>query len=250
MNRAAFSIVTVITLLFSCSCRTIQVGMDNAYFQHGYLNSRLLVPGTLFLYDTSKGEQNALNFTVQLDVSNNEMRLLAGGRKTSTTAASGLSLTIPWKLGPVPSGLEATVHRETRVSLENYRRRTFVDPAYVLNQDTVRDIRASLGRDFAGNDNIRFILVSGDVIADSAEISIGQPTDKQNEFVINYAGQKYKGSRSRSTRHSTAGTQETVFVSFRVYKLVRDSRGATGYRFVEDRGINPDFTELLTKGRF
>lgn len=247
-----YQIVAVLALAvsaFTTSCRTkkVTVGVENARFQHGYLNSKLLKPGTLLMWDMEAVEDKKLTPSTSPDISNNQTERHAGGTELVSKAASGLSVAGEIPIQQIPVTAKAEVARQTSIIVKQFESRRFNDPEFVLNEKDFALQRTQLGDGYAGDPNIRFIFIAGATHADDVNISIGTPTGKENVFTLTIAGKEYKLTYSGTKSHEWRGKQEPVFVHPRVYKLVKDSTGGTGYRFIEDRRIEvKNMTEMLT----
>jgi hypothetical protein len=233
-------------LLTGCQAQKVTVGVENAKFQHGYLNSKLLGQGTLLLWDMDAARDRQLTIAPSPIPDNNATVDHAGGSKLASVASSGVSVQGSLPLEQVSAGAKAEIAKQTAVVVEDFKSKRFYDADFVLNEPDFAPHREQLGKDYADNDRIRFIFISGATVANNAAIEIGTPTDKPNEFELSVAGRKYRLSYYGTKSVEWEGSQEPVFIQPRVYKIVRDESGATGYRFVEDRRIQFDLTELLT----
>lgn len=231
----------------SCAVRKVTVGVDNARFQHGYLNSKLLGTGALLLWDMNAAVDRSLTLAPGPDVSNNETVRHAGGQELVSMASSGVTLAGAGAAQGIPVDVRAEIARQTAIVVRNFSSVRFRDPQFVLNEEDFADQRKELGQSFANQSHVRFIFISGITLADDVNISIGTPDDKGNSFVLSIGGKDYqltfRGLRSSAWK----GCQEPVFIQPRVYRLVASAEGATGYRFEEDRSIHFDLTSMLTE---
>ena len=243
----ALSGLATVAVTTSCQTKNVSVGVENARFQHGYLNSKLLSQGTLLLWDMDAADDRALTTVPHPDTSNNQTVRHAGGTELTSKASSGLSVSGEIPIQQISVEAKAEIARQTAIVVKEFESRRFYDPAFVLNEPDFAAKRTELGGEYAGNDKVRFIFVAGATVSDDTDISIGTPTGKENEFKLTIAGKEYKLAYSGTKDYEWKGHKEPVFVQPRIYKLVKDSRGDTGYRFVEDRRIEGDLTRMLTK---
>lgn len=246
------SLVTRLAMVFalgtcsSCAVRKVTVGVDNARFQHGYLNSKLLGSGALLLWDMNASTDRALTLAPGPDVTNNETVRHAGGRELVSMASSGVTLNGAGAAQGIPVEARAEIARQTAIVVRNFSSVRFRDPAFVLNEEDFAEERKKLGAQYADQARSRFILISGITLADDVNISIGSPGEKGNTFTLSIAGKEYQLSYRGLRSSAWTGSQEPVFIQPRVYKLVSVPEGATGYRFEEDRTIQFDLTSMLT----
>ena len=238
--------LAAVLLLPACKVQEVQVGVENAKFQHGYLNSKLLGQGTLLLWDMEAAKDRQLTILPSPIFENNATVDHAGGTKLASVASSGVSVHGGLPLEQVSASAKAEIARQTAVVVEDFKSKRFYDADFVLNEPDFAEKRQALGADYATNDKVRFIFIAGATVADDAAIEIGTPTDRPNEFELAIAGKKYNLSYYGTKSVEWQGAQEPVFIQPRVYKIVQDADGATGYRFVEDRRIQFNLTEMLT----
>ena len=239
-------LLTVLSVSTSCQTKNVTVGVENARFQHGYLNSKLLGPGALLLWDMEAADDRKVTLTPGPDTSHNRTVRHAGGTEQTSRATSGVEVSGTIPIQQVSVDVRAQIARQTTVTVKQFESQRFYDPDYVLNQAEFAPKRMELGKAYADNDQVRFIFIAGATVADDAQISTGTPTGRENEFKLTIAGKEYKltyiGTRSLEWK----GSQEPVFIQPRVYKIQKDPRGETGYRFVEDRQIPFDLSTMLT----
>jgi hypothetical protein len=226
------------------------VAVENAKFQQGYLNSKLLGTGTLLLWDQAAAPEQQLTILPGPDTENNRTVRHAGGRELASMASSGVSVSGSLPGATVSAEAEAEITRQTSVVVREFEALRFHDPDFVLNEEDYADYRVQLGDQHADNDLVRFIFIAGATVADDACISIGTPTDNPNEFKLRIAGKEYRLSYSGVKSVEWSGAREPVFIQPRVYRIARDAAGATGYRFVEDRQIRFNLTEMLNRAEF
>lgn len=239
--------LAVAVVCSSCAVQRVTVGVDNARFQHGYLNSKLLGSGALLLWDMDAATDRALTLAPGPNVGNNESVTHAGGRELVSMASSGVTLSGAAAPQGIPAEVKAEVARQTAIVVKNFKSVRFRDPQFVLNEEDFAVERKELGDRYANRERVRFILIAGTTLADDVNISIGTPDQKSNNFVINVAGKEYQLSYRGLRTSAWSGAQEAVFVQPRVYRLVSIPGGATGYRFEEDRTIHFDLTSMLTE---
>ncbi len=230
----------------ACAVHEVTVGVENARFQHGYLNSKLLGPGTLLVWDMEAASDRALTLAPNPDVANNESVRHAGGSELVSRATSGITLGGAAATRGIPANAEAHIASQTAVRVCNFASVRFRDPKFVLNEEDFARERVELGRDFADHPSVRFILIAGTTLADDVQIAIGKPKGQANVARLSIAGKKYELAFHGIKTAAWLGCQEPVFIQPRVYKLVSDDAGATGYRFIEDRTVEFDLTEMLT----
>lgn len=244
---ARLALVAALATSSSCAVRKVTVGVDNARFQHGYLNSKLLGTGALLLWDMNAAQDRALTLAPGPNVANNETVRHAGGRELVSMASSGVTLSGAGAAQGIPVEARAEIARQTAIVVRNFSSVRFRDPQFVLNEEDFSGERSELGRQYANRPSIRFILIAGITLADDVNISIGTPDDKSNSFILTIGGKDYQLSYRGLKSSAWSGAQEPVFIQPRVYKLLSDSAGATGYRFEEDRTIHFDLTSMLTE---
>lgn len=254
MKRSALAfVICAAPLLIASSCgpqrvheKRLMVGVENARFQEGYLNSKLLGPGTLLLWDLGAAEDRKVTLEPGPDTTNNRDIKHAGGSRKVSMAASGLNIDGSVPSSEIPFAAKATVVRSTALIVEDFESRRFYDPTYVLNEEDFAAKRKELGEAYAANEDIRFIFISGVTVANNSKIEIGTPTGKENEFKLTIAGEDYTVTFSGARVNDWQGKSEPVFIQPRIYRIVKDSSGETGYRFVEDRNIIFDLTGMLS----
>jgi len=237
-------------LLAGCSTRHVSIKVDNAKFQQGYLNSKLIGTGSLLLWDQSAAPEQQLTFLPSPDTENNRTVRHAGGRELASMASSGLSVSGALPGAAVSAEAAAEITRQTSVVVREFEAVRFHDADFVLNEEDYAEYRARFGEEYAENDLVRFIFIAGATIADDAAISIGTPTGTSNEFMLRIAGKEYRLSYSGVKSVEWSGAREPVFIQPRVYRIERDAAGATGYRFVEDRQSRFNLTEMLNRAEF
>ncbi|RFC49151.1 MAG: hypothetical protein DVB23_000199 [Verrucomicrobia bacterium] len=233
-------------LLTGCKVQEVKVGVENAKFQHGYLNSKLLGQGTLLLWDMDAAADRQLTLLPSPKTEDNDLVDHAGGAKLSSVASSGVSVHGALPLEQVSASAKAEIARQTAVVVEDFQSKRFYDSDFVLNEPDFADRRQTLGEAYAHNDRIRFIFIAGATVADDAAVAVGTPTQRPDEFELSIGGKKYRLSYYGTKSVEWEGSQEPVFIQPRVYKIVEDQTGATGYRFLEDRRIQFDLTQMLT----
>jgi len=232
--------------LVSCSTSNITVGLDNARFQNGYLNSKLISPGTLLLVDPSAADDKKLTLLPPPDTSNNTLVSGPGGTELVSSASSGLAISGAIPAGGVPADVQASIAKQTSVTIKQFVSSRFADPEFVLNEADYAQHRLELGQQFAGNSKVRFLFIAGATKADEVHISSGTPDGKDNGLVVNVGGKAYKITFTSAKEASWQGQKEPVFIQPRLYTLVRESSpGGTGYRFAEDRTSRIDITGAL-----
>jgi hypothetical protein len=248
IKYTATSVVTLLALvaLPSCQTKNVTVGVENARFQHGYLNSKLLSQGTLLLWDMDAANDKKLTKEPGPNTSNNDTVRDAGGTELTSKATSGLAVSGEIPIQQISVEAKAEIARQTSIVVKDFASRRFYDPTFVLNQPNFAQKRVELGRMHSDNEKIRFIFIAGATVANDTDISIGTPTGKENEFKLTVAGKEYKLTYSGTKTYQWKGSQEPIFVQPRIYKIVKDSNGETGYRFEEDRRISVDLPEMLT----
>jgi hypothetical protein len=232
--------------LTGCKVQEVKVGVENAKFQHGYLNSKLLGQGTLLLWDMEAAADRQLTIVPSPRTEDNDLVDHAGGAKLASVASSGVSVHGALPLEQVSVSTKAEIARQTAVVVEDFQSKRFYDSDFVLNEPDFAERRQTLGEQYADNDKIRFIFIAGATVADDAAIEVGTPTERPNEFELAIGGKKYRLSYYGTKSIEWQGSQEPVFIQPRVYKIVKDEAGATGYRFLEDRRIQFDLTQMLT----
>jgi len=233
--------------LSGCQVQEVTVGVENAKFQHGYLNSKLLKQGTLLLWDMEAAADRQLTIAPSPIIADNDTVNHAGGHELASVASSGLSVGGSLPLEKVSAGVKTEIAKQTAVVVHDFQSKRFYDANFVLNEEDFAGQRQILGEEYAGNEKVRFIFIAGATVADDAAIAIGTPTGSQNEFELSIGGKKYRLSYYGTKSVDWKGAQEPVFIQPRVYQIVKDEAGATGYRFVEDRKIVFDLTEMLTE---
>ncbi|BCU78335.1 hypothetical protein [Luteolibacter sp. LG18] len=231
--------------LASCSTSTITVGLDNARFQNGYLNSKLISPGTLLLVDPAAADDKKLTLLPSPDIANNSLVSGPGGTELISSASSGLAISGAVPAGGVPAEVQANIAKQTSVTLKQFVSSRFSDPEFILNEADYATHRTELGQQYAGAPGVRFLFIAGATKADEVHISSGTPEGKDNGLVVSVAGKDYKVTFTSAKEASWQGQKEPVFIQPRLYKLVRDGNGGTGYRFVEDRSSRIDITGAL-----
>ena len=199
------------------------------------------------MWDMQAADDRKLTPSPSPDISNNQTDRHAGGTELISKASSGLSVAGEIPIQQVSVAAKAEVARQTSITVKQFESRRFNDSEFVLNEQDFALQRAQLGQANADDPNIRFIFIGGATYADETAISIGTPTEKENVFSLTVAGKDYKLTYSGTKSHHWRGKQEPVFVHPRVYKLIKDSSGQTGYRFVEDRRVVvSNLTGMLT----
>lgn len=240
-------VVGALFLFAGCKVQELKVGVENAKFQHGYLNSKLLGQGTLLLWDMEAAKDRQLTIVPSPKTDDNDTVDHAGGTKLVSVASSGVSVSGSLPLEQVSASAKTEIARQTAVVVEEFKSKRFYDSDFVLNEPDFAERRQALGQEYANNDKIRFIFISGATVADDAAIEVGTPTERPDEFELSIGGKKYRLSYYGTKSVEWQGSQEPVFIQPRVYKIVEDQSGATGYRFVEDRRIHFDLTQMLTE---
>lgn len=233
-------------LLSGCKVQEVKVGVENAKFQHGYLNSKLLGQGTLLLWDMEAAPDRQLTLVPNPKTEDNDLVDHAGGAKLASVASSGVSVHGALPLEQISASAKAEIARQTTVVVEDFQSKRFYDSDFVLNEPDFASHRQTLGESYANNDKIRFIFIAGATLADDAAVAVGTPTTKPDEFELSIGGKKYHLSYFGTKSVEWEGAQQPVFIQPRVYKIVQDPSGATGYRFVEDRRVQLDLTQMLT----
>lgn len=244
---ARLALMLVLALSSSCAVRKVTVGVDNARFQHGYLNSKLLGSGALLLWDMNAATDRALTLAPGPNTGNNETVRHAGGKELVSMASSGVTLNGAGVAQGIPIEAGAEIARQTAIVVRNFASVRFRDPQFVLNEEDFAAERRELGDEYADQSRTRFIFISGITLADDVNISIGTPEQKGNTFTLTIAGKEYELTYRGLKSSAWSGSQEPVFIQPRVYKLVSAPDGATGYRFEEDRSIQFDLTAMLTQ---
>ncbi|MFD2256348.1 hypothetical protein ACFSSA_06660 [Luteolibacter algae] len=243
---ATITLGAAMILTTSCHTKNVSVGVENARFQHGYLNSKLLNQGSLLLWDMEATSGKMLTNVPHPDTSNNDNVSHASGSELMSKASSGVTVSGEIPIQQVPVGVSSEINRQTSIVVKNFESRRYYDPRFILNERDFASQRTELGEEFADNDKIRFIFIAGSTVSDDTDISIGTPTGKTNEHKLTIAGKEYKLTYSGTKEYQWKGSKQPVFVQPRIYKLIKDNSGDTGFRFVEDRQIEGDITKMLT----
>lgn len=238
------SIAVLAITLTSCT-RTVTVGLDNARFQTGYLNSKLVSPGTLLLVDREASPDKRVTLSLRPKIDNNSIEPGTGGDSLVSSATSGLSVSGALPGDAATAQLSADLAKQTSVTLKQFVSYRFEDPRFVLNDPDFAQQRSELGEQFANNKRYSFIFIAGCTKADKIDISVGTPEGKENGLKLTVAGKDYKVTYNRSTRTEWEAKSQPVFVQPRLYNLVRSGSGGTGFRFEEDRSSQVDLTGML-----
>jgi hypothetical protein len=154
---------------------SVNIPLDNAKLDIGYLNNRNVALGLLYYWDT-KNDRLTFYRAITKDMVDSDVTLWHSG--LTTEANSKLSSDTEMDLSAnlagssaVSGSVHSAISQATNVDIKNYKTVSYNYPSYVLNCAKMRSFRESIPSEFA-TDRYKFVLITGEVFGDSVNVSL------------------------------------------------------------------------------
>lgn len=216
---------------------------------NNYINTGLLSFGSLHVWDLSSGTlSSAIHIFGHDDPSDlaeperegSAVQQLSGGY---TVEFAG-ELPVPRTDASFKASYESAINNESAVSLKNVETKRYKGAYKFLNQPQTAAVRQEIGKEFdARREDVRFVFIQGQILADSADFRIARGSD--HKMTIAVPG---KGTITVSADHSGVSSEQykgknsPVLLEISVLKLVPSpetlAENGTGFRFVLDTTAN------------
>jgi hypothetical protein len=164
-----------LSALVGCKSVRVNVPLDNAKVSDGYINSRTLSLGYVFLWDTQSNRLTKINI-ISPNMVDPDVSIFLGSLYASRN--SGLSSSTNMTFGgstPLAPGtkveLAGAISESSEVELLNYQAQTYRDARFALNCPKLRYWRESLAETYP-DPKYKFLFVSSIVLGKQISISL------------------------------------------------------------------------------
>lgn len=242
----------IISLIFTLlsACQSVSVNISHINTDKGFLNSRLLQIGDLYLLDI---EDNTLTKIANVKLTSK----LSDDTFNVVNATNIQGVTIN---GNLDAGIEATVKAEISsrafVRLQNARRVAHHRVYNDLSEKIEKEIQSGnnvgnrweLSEASQKNSNLRLVLISEVLTADTTVVGYDSATEANGVLKIPFGRRGSVNVRIiGASSEEFTGSAVPVFLNFRIMKVFINEAG--NYDFKPDRTYKPitKLTEALRK---
>ncbi len=225
-------VILICTILLGSCAKQAYVNLENAPVGDSNINSRRVGFGDVFLLDMNSKTFNYRGNLLEVDQEDRLDVITASKGNYTQSASNKIGITFAGNIGDIKPKATASIASSLVFSLQNHTQKRFRFPDDVLNAKEVVSFRAKQAP--YANSRFKFLFVNEVFSGKKIEYKFNGQKDDGGKVSIDVAGQKIEVNFNNGSSVVCEGDDNACIVSVQIWQLVRDSSGATGYKFILD----------------